>query len=667
MERTENASFLLNLSWFDRPSLRLIMKQLADGTLAGAAWLIANQLWFVTDWSNKRMFIWILVAAITGNLFQLSSQYYRLAGIRDALRLGLATLTLMSFSILLGILAVPLHWSPEVPRNAFVASVLTGLLWGTFRIGFRVWNEARDQEFFVTAQRDYPGQRAIVVGAGQAGAIVVQELARHPELGFYVVGFIDDAPQKRGVRIHGVPVLGDFAHLPALVSRHSVTHAILAIPSAPGPVIRQLNELLIRLNVQVKTVPGIYNLLGTQVWKAVIRDVSIEDVLRRDPVHLDHSALCQAVAESTVLITGAGGSIGSELARQVAAFKPRKIILLGRGENSLWTIQREFQMLFPDQTHCLELMDIRNRRGLREVFERYHPEIVLHAAAHKHVPFLETHPMEAVQNNIFGTLNVAEAALDFGTQTLVNISTDKAVNPTNVLGASKRIAECIVLNASEKAAPECRFVSVRFGNVLGSRGSVLPIFLDQIERGGPLTVTHPDMTRYFMTIPEASQLVLQAGLLGARGKVYVLDMGDPVKIVDLATDLIRFSGFELGKDIEIRFIGLRPGEKLHEELFLDHERRSTRVHPKLFETNPQGMGQKQLSEGLKQFRRAIQLPYEQRQPEIVRLLRQLVPTYTPSLLGVGRYGGHVKDRRNHALHLPPTMACRRTSREVHAA
>jgi FlaA1/EpsC-like NDP-sugar epimerase len=334
-------------------------------------------------------------------------------------------------------------------------------------------------------------------------------------------------------------------------------------------------------------------------------------------------------------------------------------VLLGRGENSLWMIQREFQQLFPGQPYSLELMDIRNRAGLREVFQIYRPDIVMHAAAHKHVPFLETHPVEAVLNNIFGTMNVVEAALECGTPSLVSISTDKAVNPTNVLGASKRVAECIVLEASKAAKAGSRFVSVRFGNVLGSRGSVVPVFREQIERGGPITVTHPEMTRYFMTIPEASQLVMEAGLLGETGKVYVLDMGEAVRIVDLASDMARLSGLTPGRDIEIQFSGLRPGEKLHEELFLDQERSSTKLHPKVFETNPQGISPDRLMEGLEGFRKAVSLPYRQRQPEIVRLLQWLVPTYTPSLLGVGRYGGFAWNRRELDLPLPDGKPCRR--------
>jgi len=280
-----------------------------------------------------------------------------------------------------------------------------------------------------------------------------------------------------------------------------------------------------------------------------------------------------------------------------------------------------------------------------EVFERHRPDIVLHAAAHKHVPFLEAHPHEAVDNNIFGTFNVMEAARDFGSLKVVNISTDKAVNPTNVLGASKRIAEGIVLHMAGQAGPGAMFSSVRFGNVLGSRGSVVPIFKEQIERGGPLTVTHPAMVRYFMTIPEASQLVIQAGLFGDTSRVYVLDMGKPVRIVDLALDMARLSGLTPGRDIKIEFIGLRPGEKIEEELFMEGERSQTRVHPKLMEVLPHRIPPDRLEAVLDAFRAAMTLPYEARQPELVRLLKELVPTYRPSPLGVGRYGGHVKDRR----------------------
>ncbi|WP_306589645.1 nucleoside-diphosphate sugar epimerase/dehydratase [Geothrix sp. 21YS21S-4] len=641
----------------ENPFLRQAGKQVMDGFLAAAAWLIAEGLWAGSGWDLKRAGIWVLISLSVGGLYQLTRHVYRMTDLRDALRLGVATLTLVALAFLLRVLTGPFGLYPPVSNIAVGASLLTGGFWATLRIGCRWW---RDRHTHGGAYKaDQRRSRALIVGAGKAGALVLQELLRHPELGLQVVGFIDDDAAIHGERVHGLPILGGSSRLEEVVRKHHVTHAILALPSAPGHVVRRLNASLQALRVHIKTVPGLFNLLGTQVWKPVIRDVSIEDVLRREPVHLDTAALLEAVEGSVVLITGAGGSIGSELARQIASFKPKHIVLLGRGENSLWMIQREFQRLFPDQAYSLELMDIRKRAGLREVFQMYRPDIVMHAAAHKHVPFLETHPAEAVLNNIFGTMNVVEAALEFNTRILVSISTDKAVNPTNVLGASKRIAECIVLEASKKAKPGARFVSVRFGNVLGSRGSVVPVFKEQIERGGPLTVTHPDMTRYFMTIPEASQLVLQAGLLGETGKVYVLDMGEAVKIADLASDMARLSGLTPGRDIDIQFTGLRPGEKLHEELFLDQERSSTKLHAKVFETNPQGIDREKLFEGLEGFRKAVNLPFRDRQPEIVRLLQWMVPTYTPSLLGVARYGGYAWNRRQLNHLRSPEEPCRR--------
>jgi len=642
------------------PMVRQVGKVLVDSLLAGIAWITVQVLWYGSAGPVLPVFAWLLAALLVGVAFNTSRQHYRLVGTRDAAHLCLATLVLVSLSLLFKLSASPLGIDGSKPKIAFCASLLTGMLWATFRFICREVSEARDRNQAASGTAEKPCRRALIIGAGRAGALVTQELKRHPCLGYETVGLVDDSPTKRGVMIHGVPVLGDTSQLPELVRSLEVTHAIFAMPSAPGKVIRDLSRTLQDQQVQIKTVPGVYNLLGAQTWKPVLQDVSIEDVLRRDSIRLDHTALSEALDGATLLITGAGGSIGSELARQLAAFKPKHIVLVGRGENSLWEVQRSLSHLHPTQALSMELMDIRNRAGLREVFDRYRPEVVLHAAAHKHVPFLETHPIEAVQNNVFGTLNVVEAALDYGVKAFANISTDKAVNPTNVLGATKRFAECIVLDAAGQAGPDRRFVSVRFGNVLGSRGSVVPIFRDQIQKGGPLTVTHPDMTRYFMTIPEASQLVIQAGMLGQTARIYLLDMGDPVRITDLAHDMVRLSGLTPGRDIEIRYVGLRPGEKLHEELCLEKERLSTEIHPKLFEVSPQGIPGGSLQLGIAELRKAMALPFEQRQPEVVRLLQLYVPTYRPSRLGVGRYGGHVRDRRKAVRPLPEGMLCRRS-------
>lgn len=635
----------------DIPMVRKAFKQVFDLLLAGLAWLVAEQVWFNSPFRIRHLVIWMLIASVVGNLFQLTGTLYRLTGFRDGIRLGLATVSLVAVAMVLKVLPDSVGAGPSLANLAIGASLLTGMFWATIRIGRRVFYESSARNLFMPTRRNLD-RRTLLVGAGKAGSMVAEELRHHPELGYRVVGFLDDSTEKQGTRIDGIRVLGTSSELRRVTEKSMITHAILAIPTASGQRIRGLIEEFHRLNVKVKTVPGIFNLLGAQNWKPDIKEISIEDVLRREPVQLDLGAMSQVVAGKTVLITGAGGSIGSELTRQMAVLGPKTMVLLGRGENSLWQIQREMRTTHPSQDFSLELMDIRNRAGIREVFDRLRPAIVLHAAAHKHVPFLETHPCEAVENNIFGTLNVMEAALDFGSEKVVNISTDKAVNPTNVLGASKRVAECIVLNAADKAGPGARFVSVRFGNVLGSRGSVVPIFREQIEQGGPLTVTHAAMTRYFMTIPEASQLVLQAALFGDSGRVYVLDMGEPVKILDLATDMAKLSGYTPGVDIKIEIVGLRPGEKIHEELFMEEERSLTPVHPKLMEANPQPIPADILEENLAAFRKAVLLPYEERQPEIVRLLKGLVPTYKPSVLGVGKYGGYVKDRRHEVQDLP---------------
>ena len=612
------------------PPFRRAGKFALDLGLAWIAWTVAvHTLAHGDTVARNAVWYWMMMAATANALFQLSRQHYRTFGFGDGVRLGLALLAL-----LIGALASAAT-IPEPPMALDIptrAVLLTAFLWLALRAAVRAINERAD-----LPADDTPIRRTLIVGAGKAGVLVGQELKRHRSLGAQVVGFVDDALDKQGVLIQGTPVLGTCDLIPHLVMAKAIDQVILAIPSASGSVIRALTEQLRPLPVTVKTVPGVFDLLGTRTWKPVLQNVSIEDLLRREPIALDQSALKEVLDDQVVLITGAGGSIGGELARQAAQFNPARIVLLGRGENSLWETERSLRSAFPNQSITLALCDIRNETRLNQVFDHWKPAVVLHAAAHKHVPYLESHPAEAVDNNVFGTRNVLEACLRTGVGTFVNISTDKAVNPANVLGATKRLAECLVLDAAARAPEGGHYASVRFGNVLGSRGSVVPIFRQQIQAGGPLTVTHPDMTRYFMTIPEASQLVLQAGLLGETGRVYVLDMGEPVKILDLAKDMVRLSGLDGDQEIEIEFTGLRPGEKLFEELFTDREIRQSRVHPKVFDGEPERVDSEALREGLEALAQASLLPEGERQREHLALLRRLVPTYTPSRNGLGKF------------------------------
>jgi FlaA1/EpsC-like NDP-sugar epimerase len=398
------------------------------------------------------------------------------------------------------------------------------------------------------------------------------------------------------------------------------------MPRAPGALVREIVQAAMEAGIQARTVPGLFEILSGRVSVGALREVQIEDLLRREPIHTDLQQVRGLATGETVLVTGAGGSIGSELCRQLAKLDPARLVLLGHGENSIFDVLHELERLAPNLSIVPVIADVRNRERLEEVFARYRPYSVFHAAAHKHVPLMEANPGEAVTNNVLGTRNVAELAAAYGAEHFVLISTDKAVRPTNVMGASKRVAEQIVQTIAETEGKN--FVAVRFGNVLGSRGSVVPTFLRQIRQGGPVTITHPEMRRYFMTIPEAVQLVLQAGALGKGGEVFVLDMGQPVKIVDLASDLIRLSGLEPGLDIEIKFTGTRPGEKLYEELFFNSENASPTSHPKVLRarnaTLPAGISiivDRLLAEarGCKS------------DDEIRALLRRLVPDYAPAV------------------------------------
>lgn len=633
-----------------RPSVRRACKLLLDGGVAALGWAAAVRLAGQGLPVSHGLATWVLFSMGVNLLFGYTSQHFRLLGIEEAESFVFGTLAMVGTTVVASTFGTRLSIVQESRGLLLIAGLITCPMWLILRLCFVAYYQRLSRYRHAHERPDQCSgctipqmQRTLIVGAGRAGALLCTELRANPQLQCQVVGFVDDALEKQGVRIQGIPVLGHSRLLPTFLKEMNATQAILAMPRASGSRLRALSQQLQAEGVCVKTVPGIMNLIGERPWKPEIRDIAIEDLLRREPVCLNPGAIRQELEGSVVLITGAGGSIGSELARQVAPFQPSRLVLLGRGENSLWEVEQEFRQSFPYLKLTVELCDIRNAQGLQRVFDTWKPKIVFHAAAHKHVPFLERNPEEAIENNVFGTLNVLRAALDNGAQVCVNVSTDKAVNPTNVLGVSKRITEALVLQAAAEAQEGCRFVSVRFGNVLGSRGSVIPMFREQIRRGGPITVTHPDMTRFFMTIPEASQLVLQAGVLGATGKVFVLNMGSPVRILDLAMDMARLSGLTPGIDIDIKFSGMRPGEKLFEELFMDCEQAGLDPDAKVYEAMQAPISPRRLDQDLHMLREAIRLPEGLRQREILRCFKRLVPSYEPSSSGLGRHATPMAD------------------------
>ena len=430
-------------------------------------------------------------------------------------------------------------------------------------------------------------KRVLIIGAGDAGALAVRELKNSNYREGTPIGIIDDAVQKQNLKMMGISVLGTRKDITRVIKAHKIEEVIIAMPSAPGNVIRDITEICEKSSVVIKIMPGIYNFFSGQVDTLKIRQVEIEDLLGRDQINLDIEEVAGYLAGETVLVTGAGGSIGSELCRQICRFKPDKLILVGRGENSIFDIEQELRSDCPGINLMTEILDVRDREKVELVFRKFKPGVVFHAAAHKHVPLMEVNPEEALKNNILGTYNVAEVSDLTQVKTFVLISTDKAINPTSIMGATKRVAEMIIQSIDRRS--QTRFVAVRFGNVLGSRGSVIPTFKKQIAKGGPVTVTHPEMVRYFMTIPEASQLVIQAGAMAQGGEIFILDMGKPVKIVDLARDLIRLSGFVVDLDIKLEFTGMRPGEKLYEELLTADEGTTSTKHQRIFVARPNGI------------------------------------------------------------------------------
>lgn len=452
---------------------------------------------------------------------------------------------------------------------------LTGV--GGFRFSLRLISETRSANAKPQARR---ASKVLVIGAGDAGALVVREMQRNPQLGLHPVGYLDDDPAKLKHQIHGVPVIGKLSDLGRALNNRPVNEVIIAIPSTGGNIIRMVTDICRLKGVPFRTMPGLYELIGGKVSVNRLREVDITDLLRREPAQIQTEVIGAALTGKRILVTGAGGSIGREICRQIARWGPQTLILLGHGENSIFEAMLELQENFPDLPIQTVIADIRDVPRLTSIFNSFHPQVVFHTAAYKHVPLMESNIEEAVSNNVIGTRNVCQAATDANTERLVLISTDKAVRPVNIMGATKRIAEMIVLQAAHRTSRA--FSVVRFGNVLGSRGSVVPLFKRQIAHGGPITITHQDMKRYFMTIPEAVYLVLQASAMGHGGEVFILNMGQQVRILDLAEDLIRLSGLEPGKDIEIVYTGIRPGEKLSEDLWEEGTEYQKTAHPDIF-------------------------------------------------------------------------------------
>lgn len=446
---------------------------------------------------------------------------------------------------------------------------------GGVRLSMRVF-----REFFADSSVMENAKPTLIVGAGAAGTLLVRQMLMHPAMRMDPIAFVDDDPDKLRKDIYGVRILGAIKDIERIVDTMGITKVVIAMPSLPIKKLNEVYDVARKTGAECVILPNIDDVMSGNLHVQQLRNVEIEDLLGRDPVHLDQTMIEKQLRGKKILVTGAGGSIGSEICRQVAKFKPKEIVILGHGENSIYQLNMELVGKYSQHfTITPVIADVQDRKRIFEVMDKYRPDVVYHAAAHKHVPLMELNPREAVKNNILGTRNVAEAASHARVKAFVMVSTDKAVNPPNIMGATKRLCEMIVQDMATRSE-YTKFVAVRFGNVLGSRGSVIPLFKKQIAEGGPITVTHPDIVRYFMTIPEAAQLVIQAGALARGGEIFVLDMGQPVKIVDLAKNLIRLSGFDEG-DIEIKFTGLRPGEKMYEELLNEGEVNPKQVFPKI--------------------------------------------------------------------------------------
>ncbi len=593
------------------------------------SFLLAYNMRFTRNWFLNQypylLFFFIVIKLIVFSLFGQHRGWWRYVGISDLL--GILRASLVSTLIIVIFWYVGFMSTTsirqkfpnitEVPQGVFLADMFaTVLLLAGLRMLIRLYYEE-----FRTADSGRL-KRFLIVGAGNTGESLLREIHRMSVTEYEVIGFIDDDPAKQGINIHGIPVLGNVEELPQICEDRNIEEIAIAMPSATHQQLRRVIQICEGTKIRFRIVPSITDIASGRFSVSQIRDVDINDLLGRKVVELDVDIIEAFAKDKIILVTGAGGSIGSEMCRQVCMFNPKLLLLIEQAENPLFHIDRELKTQFPNIDTSAIICNITDKTRVEQIFEQYKPEIVIHAAAHKHVPLMETNPGESIKNNIVGTRNIADCADEYASTNFVMISTDKAVNPTSLMGSSKRIAEMYIqdLNRTSKT----HFVTVRFGNVLGSNGSVVPIFKKQIAQGGPVTVTHPDMQRYFMTIPEASQLVLQAATMGHGGEIFVLDMGEPVKIVDLARELITLSGFSPGEDIEIEYTGLRPGEKLFEELSIEGEDMQQTRHRKIGIWKNIPMDRDRLRTGIGEL---VAVANKQQRRQIIEKIKELVPEY----------------------------------------
>ncbi|MBU3127151.1 polysaccharide biosynthesis protein [Clostridium tagluense] len=607
-----------NLGKWKKPILIL-----SDAVLINLAYILAiyfrynytNFKFYATDYKEIALIVTIIYIACFF-IFKLYESLWSYASIDEfMLVIGACLVSNLATIAFIRIIGHSFAYGVSIIACAFSIIFTVGI-----RMSFRIYG--RFESIVNCNASKITKVRVMIIGAGAAAAMVIKEMKSSSQSKYMPVAVIDDEAYKKGKNIMGVKVLGSRRDIPAIAKEKSIETILIAIPTIDEVDKKQILEICKKTNCEIEIIPGMYEIINGKVSLNQIRKVEIEDLLGRSPVQLDMAGIASYIHDKTILVTGGGGSIGSELCRQILKFEPKQLIIFDIYENNAYDLQMELKYKYPKLNLKVLIGSVRDKGRLKSVFEKYSPNIVFHAAAHKHVPLMEESPMEAIKNNVFGTYNVAECAHKFNVERFVMISTDKAVNPTNVMGATKRMCEMIIQSMDKIS--ETHFVAVRFGNVLGSNGSVIPLFKKQIERGGPITLTNKYITRFFMTIPEAAQLVLQSGAYAQGGEIFVLDMGQPVKIYDLAWDLIKLSGFVPNKDIKIEITGLRPGEKLYEELMMSEEGLANTKHEKIFVGRPTFSDLGEMKEKMKELAVVIE---SDDVGLLIKKIEEIVPTY----------------------------------------